>query len=282
MPEIIGKENIAQTVAQQAQKPFTVIERDNVSLIAVPDKFRIEANDFEHLLTSPRRKKAKIKLTDTESFADYVAAHKIDTLTTVYCAADYAEGKVEFLSVINDHAGTPDGQQWRDHTALYKPEKSVEWLRWSESDRKPHNQIEFAVFIEDNLDDIANVDGMPTRSELLQMVLHFEANQDSRLKQHARLQNGGIELNFVSQDDEQTIQKMKMFEKISIGIPVFHGDKDIYRIDARLRYRIREGKLTFWYEMIRPDKVLEAATKQMIDTIKTGTGIPFYFGHPGI
>ena len=76
---------------------------------------------------------------------------------------------------------------------------------------------------------------------------------------------------------------MKMFEKIAIGIPVFHDDQNFYRIDARLKYRIRDGKLTFWYELIRPRKVLKAATKVMIDTIKTGTtGLSFYFGNPNL
>ena len=79
--------------------------------------------------------------------------------------------------------------------------------------QKQMNQLEFATFIEDNLDDIAPVDGMPSRADLLEMILKFEANQDSRLKQHVRLQSGGIELNFVNSDDEQTIQRMKMFEK---------------------------------------------------------------------
>ena len=34
-----------------------------------------------------------------------------------------------------------------------------------------------------------------------------------------------------------------------------------YRIDARLKYRIREGKLTLWYELIRPEKIIEDARK---------------------
>jgi uncharacterized protein YfdQ (DUF2303 family) len=280
--ESIETENIAQTIAKQVQKPTAVAERDNISVIAMPAGWTVKSEDFEHLLPAPRRKKATVSMSDTESFVGYVSAHKIDQLSTIYCSADYIQGNVTFTAVLKDHSAQPDGQQWRDHQARYHPEKSVEWIRWIGNNSKHLNQTQFAAFVEDNLEDIAAVEGMPTRGELLQMVLNFEATQDSRFKQHARLQSGGIELNYINKDDEQTIQKMRMFEKISIGIPVFDGDTDNYRLDARLRYRVREGTLTFWYELIRPDKVLEAAAKQMIDTIKTSTGIPFYFGDPNL
>ena len=72
---------------------------------------------------------------------------------------------------------------------------------------------------------------------------------------------------------------MQMFDRLNIGIPVFWNG-DPYQIDARLRYRVREGKVTFWYELIRPDKVLEAATAGVIDIIKAQTGTPFFFGEP--
>ena len=70
-----------------------------------------------------------------------------------------------------------------------------------------------------------------------------------------------------------------MFDRFQIGVPVFWGG-EAYRVDARLRYRVKDGKLIFWYELIRDDKVLEAATTTMIEAIKLGTGQPTYFGNP--
>lgn len=84
-------------------------------------------------------------------------------------------------------------------------------------------------------------------------------------------------MSFVQDDDNQTLATMQMFEKVAIGIPVFWNG-DAYQITARLRYRVREGKLTFWYELIRSDKTLEHATKQLIEKIKLGTALPLYFG----
>ena len=80
-------------------------------------------------------------------------------------------------------------------------------------------------------------------------------------------------------DDAQTLQKMQVFDRFSLGFPVFWNG-DAYRLDARLRYRVRDGKLTFWFELIRQDKVLEAATQTLIAQIREKTGNPFFFGEP--
>jgi uncharacterized protein YfdQ (DUF2303 family) len=111
------------------------------------------------------------------------------------------------------------------------------------------------------------------------MALTFEANQDMRFKSAVRLQNGGVQMSFVQDDDVQTLQKMQVFDRFSIGVPVFWNG-DAYRIDARLRYRVRDGKLAFWFELIRKDKVLEAATQTLIDKIRVQTDLPFFFGDP--
>lgn len=279
----IETENIAQTIAKEFKSPVQVINKEETAIVcALPPGWSTEDYDFEYLLKTPRRKTAKITLNDTESFIEYVASHGDEENCNIYCKADFERSDIRLVAVINDHGANADGQRWRDHIAVYCPKNSVEWKRWAANDKKQMNQLEFATFIEDNLDDIAPVDGMPSRADLLEMILKFEANQDSRLKQHIRLQSGGIELNFVNNDDEQTIQRMKMFEKISIGIPVFDNDKNNYRIDASLRYRTREGKLTFWYELIRADKVFKAAAENMIGEIKIETGFCFYFGDPNL
>jgi len=46
------------------------------------------------------------------------------------------------------------------------------------------------------------------------------------------------------------------------------------------RYRVRDGKLTFWFELIRQDKVLDAATQTLIAQIREKTDNPFFFGEP--
>lgn len=260
-------------------EPVEIGSNEHIKRIALPPGWGLEQRDDESLLPVPQRKTGSIRLDEQDSFVAYINRHKIVDLTTIYCIADYRQSKVEFRCLVNDHGGPPDGQQWRDHTAGYTPVFSEEWRRWIGGNKAQYSQAEFAAFLEENLQDIASVEGMPTGSQLLEMAVSFEANQDKRFKSSIRLQSGGVQLNFVEDDDAQTLQQMKLFEKIAIGIPVFWNGA-AYRLDARLRYRVTQGTLKFWYELIRQDKVIEDATKTMIEKIKTETGVAFYFGAP--
>jgi uncharacterized protein YfdQ (DUF2303 family) len=168
---------------------------------------------------------------------------------------------------------------WRDHLAIFSPASAAEWIRWREKNRQSFTQQEFATFIEDNLKDVVKVEESPSGGQMLEMALDFEANQEKRFKSAIRLQSGTVNMQFVDSEDSATISKMQMFERFTIGIPVFWGS-DPYRVDARLKYRQRDGKLTFHYELIRTDKVLEAATKTIIEKVNDALKLPFFFGNP--
>lgn len=275
-----------QAIVDLASKicPVEIASNDDESIrrVALPPGWEFKEIDEENLLMHPRRKKGNASLKDSESFINYINRHKNHPYTTIYCDQDYSQSKVNFTCIFNDHAYQSQGGEysypsWRDFTAKYTPKFSEEWNRWVGGNKRQFTQLEMAEFIEENLSDIAAAEGMPTGSELLEMATSFEANQDMRLKSAIRLQSGGVNMNFVQDDDGQTLVRMKLFEKIAIGIPVFWGG-DAYQIAARLRYRVKEGRLTFWYELIRSDKVLEHATKELIKKIESGTSVPLFMG----
>lgn len=277
------QENLAETLAKEMKEPVLIggNEAARITRIALPEGWTLQEKDEEIYQPVPRRKKAMVKLHDTPSFIEYVKRHGSLDSCTVWCVADYAVGRIGFTSIINDHGEEVSAQQWRDHRATFTPAFSEEWKRWTgrNGSAKAFTQFEFASFIEENNKDIASVSGSPTGAQMLEMALNMEANQDVKFKSAIRLQNGGVQLNYVADDDHQTITKMQLFERFTLGIPVFWNG-DAYQVDARLRYRVREGKLTFWYELIRADKVLEAATATVIETIKAQVGMPFFFGEP--
>ncbi|WP_454752192.1 DUF2303 family protein [Cupriavidus necator] len=275
--------NLAETLAQEMKAPVEVAAVDHIPArrVALPPGWTLQQLDHEKYLPAPLRKRATVRLLDADSFIDYVKRHGSLTDSTVWGKADYQAGKVDFVGIINDHGEDDSKPEWRDHTARFSPEFSEEWRRWFGGNRKPMSQAEFAAFIEENLKDIASPDGvgLPTGAQMLEMALSFEANQDMRFKSAIRLSNGGVQMSFVQDDDDQTLQKMQLFERFAIGIPIFWNG-DAYRVDARLRYRARDGKVSFWYELIRQDKTLEAATTTLIATIREKTGTPFFFGEP--
>ena len=275
------EKNIAETIFENAPQPITVYQNDEIQFrkIAVPKGWEVQDCDNEALLQKPRRKKAIVSLNDTDSFIGYVKRHGSLTACTIWADVDYAEEKAKFQAVINDHGEKEDEQAWRDHVAHYAPQFSPEYLRWAGKNRTVMSQVDFAEFLDNNQMDIASPQGFPSSAEMLQMALNFEAKQDLRFKSSVRLQNGGTDMTFVQDDDKGTIERMKVFDKFAIGIPVYFGG-DAYQINARLRYRHREGKVVFWYELVRPDLVMKAATDTIIEKIKAECGQPFFFGKP--
>lgn len=274
-------ENLAETLAREMKSPIEIGSdlAINRKRVALPPNWKLETyDDDDRLLQRPRKKIASVSFADADSLVAYLGVHG-QPPTSIWCTADYRAGKVAFLAIINDHGGDADGQDFRDHRASFRPEFSEEWNRWMAQNRQHFSQAAFAAFIEENLKDFAAVDGAPSGSQMLEMAIAFEANQDMRFKSAIRLQNGGVQMQYVQDDDAQTLARMTAFDRFSIGIPAFWNG-DPYRIDARLRYRVRDGKLVFWFELIRPDKVLEAATATLIAQIKEKTGTRFYFGNP--
>ena len=269
----IQKENIAETVARETRKPFEL----GPNQIAVPAGW--EVKDTESLLDAPRRKKAHVGISTTPDYINYLKRQGSLDSCTIWCEADYSIGKVEYTAILNDHMENKDGQQWRDHIATYAPAKSVEWKRWNDANAKVMDQMAFANFLETNFSDIASVEGYPTGSDMLVMATGLEIIQDSRIKSAVRVQSGGVRVEYVDDANAETAKSMEVFSKFALGLPVFWGGA-AYQVEARLKYKLREGRLSFWYELTRPDKTLEDAALSITAAIQSGTGFPMFHGNP--
>jgi uncharacterized protein YfdQ (DUF2303 family) len=113
---------------------------------------------------------------------------------------------------------------------------------------------------------------------MLEMATNFVAAQDSVFKSATRLQSGGVTMTYVADPNAETVESMKLFEKFALGIPVFR-DGGAWGLFARLKYRLGQGKVTFHYELVRPDRVHESAARNLIEVVKTGLGdVPLLMG----
>lgn len=246
--------------------------------VVVPSGYH--THDLEHLLPTPARKRAHVDLLDRVSFSQYVLRHIGLSSTVLYANVDYAKSHCAIKAVLDDH--TADGPLWREHEANFVPALSHEWLTWTKADRTEFSQSKFAAFIEDNLADIATVDGMPTAAQMLGMALQFEMTSDKKFKKKVDLQAGGVTLEFVDQADAETTTKMALFQRFTVGIPVFDGSTDAYPIEARLKYRQRDTGLVFWFELVRPDRVFRTAVTGEFDAISEAVGLPILRGRPNL
>lgn len=282
--------NYADSILNAAQKP-EFKDASGTPLIVLPKDFA--HHSLEHLLPTPVRKKGTIVLDDAASFSKLVLLHGATDRTVVYCEANYPEGKFKMTAVINDH--TKEAAAWRDHVVVFSPSQTEEWKTWFKKDSEQMGQLTFAQFLEENIGDINSVavsegnatskpDMSPTGSQMLEMALNLEATNDVRFKSYNRLTDGSINLVFVNQTDDATAKQMKLFERFTLGVaPFFNGDA--YRLDARLRYRVdtNAGTVKFWYELIKPEKVLQDAAEGEVAKIQEELkDYTILFGNPGL
>lgn len=276
--------NLAETLARVLpdakllKEHQTGVDQLFIGHAAVPKGFELREIkvDLEQHLPNPRATKATTTLTDAESFMDYVKRHAGDN-SVVWCSFNPQSFDLSFSAVIDEHAkGTPG---WRRHVANFTPMASNEWKVWTGHNRKSFPQTEFAEFLERQELDIAAKEGFPSSHDMMTMATNFESSSEKRLRSSMRLQDGSVRLEYIEGEDEKTIQQMKLFERFVIGIPVFWAGPG-YLIEARLKYRSQQGKVSFHYELIRPDRSHEAAAKELIQKVREGIGaVPMLMGN---
>jgi uncharacterized protein YfdQ (DUF2303 family) len=242
----------------------------------VPDGYAIKY--LECTLTVPTRKRSAVIVSDEEGFCAYISLHAGEE-SMIYADIDHEVGRLVLVCVLNDDSQVKPG--WRDHTCTLSARQSIEWKRWNENHKVRMNQADFAAWLEENLKDVLSADGMPTGADMLQMALGFERTSDKRLKSKINLQSGGFRFEYVDDEEKDTRTSMQVFDRFAIAVPVFEGSTLAYRVDARLKYRDNDGKLSFWFELIRPDQAFRQAVEDVVSKIAANLNIEIINGKPG-
>ncbi len=252
-------------------QPRTHSTPDARPYAVVPEGYAIEELPSAEF---PARPKGTVQLRDTASFIRYFKDHAAER-SRIYAKLDPAL----FLAVFDEFNGFVDAgdvslqADWREFRAAFSVPPSREWLLWHEANRKPMSQVSFAEFLQDNLPDVVQ----PAGAELLQLALNFESAQSGTYVATQRLQDGSHNLQWRA--DNNASGTVKLPEHITLQIPVFENETPS-ELQARLKYRVKEGVLSLWFELVRPHKVLEAAFRSAWDRIAEGTGAVILLGSP--
>lgn len=263
---IIG---VAQAAAQAKNHPHP----DGLPFVVVPEGMKVETLPLQ---ADPPRCKAQVKVRDAASFIAYVNRHKGHD-TVIYSTLEPAA----FVAVLNDHyqatteypVTMENAPGWRDWRATFEIPASREWKLWQAQNRKDMSQVVFAEFLEDNLPDIIE----PAGNVMMEIALNFEAAKTGSFRGALRLKDGSSSLQYV--DDTQASGTIKVPDTFKLSIPVFENEAP-REVEARLKYRIKDGVLTLRYELIRSHKMLEAAYRETLAKIIEGTGITPLLGTP--
>ena len=247
MNELAIKELIAQGAAQSINK-----ELGNKPFAVIPNDYK--AQDLESFLNAPTRVRQRIETKTVESFTNYVKRYAEDASTI------FADVDSRSFRCIIDYHDEADGPSWGDHIVNYSCPLSREWLEWTKFDRQKMNQVSFAEFLENRAADVVEPSGV----ELLDIAEKFQVVRKAVFGSSVRLSSGEMQFQYSETNQKGTIE---IPEKFKVGVAPFHnGEK--YAVEARLRYRIKEGELSLWYELVEPEKVVEDAFAAVVDQIK--------------
>lgn len=269
----------AQTVGEivesvQKKGPIDLTDfstQELVPVAAIPAGYTVES--MEKYLQEPLRVKQKVVLLTPADFCAYFERFK-DESSVVF--AD--ERNATYLAIIDYHEAdnTP---AWNGHTAKYECPKSPEWSIWTGCSGKKMTQADFAQFIEDNYIDITD----PAHADMIEISHTLEARKDVAFGSSTRLADGQVQFKYTEniQGSAGAAGTMKIPDAFHLAIPVYLGGP-LSGVKARLRYRIdNQGKLAMWYDLHRPEKVVESATRDITATIREKlAGGPLFLGSP--
>lgn len=207
-----------------------------------------KAQELEELRDFPLRIEQKTVHTTAISFIEYY--NNFSDANSVIMINDESN---EFIAYLDYHQ--PDQPDWKAHQSRFKLKPTVEWNNWQQNDKKTMSQTDFGNFIETNLEEIIT----PSGAEMLEIALSIQAKTEVKFSQAQRLDNG--QMQFTYHEDINgtagTKGQLKIPQTFVIGLKLYEGGEP-YQIEARLRYRIKEGELSMWYELIRPHKTVQA------------------------
>lgn len=174
------------------------------------------------------------------------------------------------VSAIIDYHRTdkaaPVSPEWCAHRASFQAKHSEEWKTWIGRNAKAMSQVEFAQFIEDNLIDISRPDG----ARMLEVALSIEASKAGSFKSARRLDNGDVSFGYVEQTTATTKGSVEVPKDFDVQLRPFIGCEK-HTVTARLRYRIDEGALRLWFELVRHEDVKRAAFDAIVAKIADET-----------
>lgn len=218
----------------------------------------MELKQLPELMHVPQRIKQHIKTNTTTSFIDYFNEFATDN-SIILCDSDAGS----FEGVIDYH-GETEMPEWCAHKVSFTCKETKEWQAWNESNGTRMDQVQFAFFLEQNLDEIRR----PAAAQMLEIALTLKANTKLNFESGNRLSDGQVQFKYHEELDGSAGPKgdIKIPEAFGLGMRVFEGG-DAFEMEARFRYRIREGKVVMWYDLVRPHKVRRAAVDDVFTKI---------------
>jgi uncharacterized protein YfdQ (DUF2303 family) len=274
-------------------------DAQGVPFAIVPSGKKIESlkRILDEYRTKPERRSGTATLTTQASFVDHVKRFAGDA-SVIF--ADRTPASPSLLAVYDYNPAGPenDAAAFGRHRAVYSFPLSDEWKAWTSADESEMDAAKFAAFLEDRLQDVRVVDTdteaedspilaiamlfqgrYATPNQLLNLSRSLDINASVAVRQALRLETGEIDVRFVETHSDGEGKPITIPNLFVISIPVFR-DGERFRMVCRLRYRLANTHVTWWYTMVQPERYLDTAIVEVVEAVQKATERPVMFGAP--
>lgn len=257
--------------------PFQTIERDtHYQVVYLPHgaggQGEIVTVNLEKHQSEPARKRGVVAVFDAASFSRILEDNQDAGDITVYI--DRNPDKPAIVGVMNGHGAKGPG--WGDFRVSMVFRETPQWAKWRKIDGQMLDQAAFAEFIEDNLSDIAD----PSGAEVLEIASYLEATRSVDFRSAIRLPSGQVQF----RNEEKIEAKVKageiaVPEIIALGIAPIQGLPP-FRVEARFRYRIQDGRLKLGVRLQRVEDLMREVIEQSVSALVLPEGAARVEGIP--
>lgn len=251
-----------------------------VSLKAALEEWRVK----------PERRGGTARALTLASFNALVTRHASDH-SAVFANTDWR--KPSLMAVIDYHPlDRADGADYAKHRIAYEFPLSEPWRAWVEAHGKAMSQGDFAAFIEDHIADLttpsedhrAEIEAMfglrvATPAEVQQLSRGLQINVDSVVRNVQNLHSGEVQIAFEESHKDAGGAALRVPGVFLLRVaPFFMGDP--VTLPVRLRYRVKDGKITWSCHLYRPDLHVTERIRADLHEVGQVTGLPVFEGAP--
>lgn len=282
-----------------------------VSVMMTPNgSYSIMEKELEPFRNNPSFRRGTATMTSLDSFIAHVNRFG-DEDSAVFANDDRASPSL--LAVLDYHRAdtlTSGGEdepaasrvhgEYRHglHRTAFAFPVSDQWTAWHKGNGTPMGMAEFAVFLEDNVLDVADVTKPPESAKrfvemnggegkiadwsiLNKLAKGLTIYENAVVTEAVNLASGEGVLTLASSHDTEIEPGVKITvpTMFFVEIPIFR-EGALYRLPVRLRYRKDRTGVTFWYELWRADRAFLDAFHEAIAKVDSETEATIFYGKP--
>lgn len=288
---------LVEHVRKNTKPEIKDIERgalDKASVILVPDGMSAKSIKpfLDEYRQKPERRRGTITADRLESFIAITNRFKNED-SVIFARAKIEQNKIDahIRTVFDYHPdnGNVEEAEYAEHGAYYSFPTSKDFDFWMENNHQPMSQIDFALFLEERhiemrmAKDVEKtaINGLKPKFadplDMLELSKDLEVYSNETFRSKNKLSSGETELKFSAEHVDSGGKPIQIPDFFIVEVPVFEGGLP-QRIMVRLRYRIKDGSVRWFYDLYRIDLLLNTAFEESCADVQAKTDLPLFFG----